>query len=53
MNAPTIAKKISPCWRFANMEETIVFYKSVLDSRRLGTRGSIRSWNAMARPSTL
>src|SRR6266849_4793965 len=30
MNAPTIAKKISPMLAVANMEETIVFYKSVL-----------------------
>src|SRR5260370_35840757 len=30
MNAPTIAKKISPMLAVANMVETIVFYKSVL-----------------------
>src|ERR1700732_1735239 len=30
MNAPTIAKKISPMLAVANMEATIVFYKSVL-----------------------
>jgi predicted enzyme related to lactoylglutathione lyase len=30
MNAPTIAKKISPMLAAANMEETVVFYKSVL-----------------------
>src|SRR5437762_11955715 len=30
MNAPTIAKKISPMLAVANMEETIVVYKSVL-----------------------
>ena len=30
MDTPTIAKKISPMLVVANMEETIVFYKSVL-----------------------
>jgi catechol 2,3-dioxygenase-like lactoylglutathione lyase family enzyme len=30
MNAPTVAKKISPMLAVANMEDTIAFYKSVL-----------------------
>jgi len=30
MNAPTVAKKISPMLAAANMEETVLFYRSVL-----------------------
>jgi len=52
MSAPTIAKKISPMLAVANMEETIVFYRTVLGFNPTRNSPEYRSWSAMARPST-